>query len=320
MIPITMKKQLSIIICTRNRSDHLLRAISSIVEAIKRHEIDAVEVLIIDDGRLPNSLLEYLSNMLKRVSIDFEYINKSDRPGLFDSRLEGIRKARYDTLLFIDDDVVIEPDYIKYLFDTYEAFPSAAGVGGIDLLTKPAPLWRRILEILIFYRSVARGKLSISGFGGSMDTWTTATFPFQTEFLSGCNMSFRRAAVKDVTKQEWLRSYSLGEDIYLSYFAQQTGPLFVNPNMKVRHYRTSASRDLAKAVAYSKIINHYELLLKRDAPWYCYCALFITAIGIILQHLIRAFLMRRSGAFAELLGTIQGLLEVLRRSVKMCLR
>jgi len=305
-----MHRQLSIIICTRNRPKELIRALKSIVYAVRQCQGD-FEILLIDDGNYVPSLVDRIANILNCESITFRYVNKSDTPGLFLSRLKSLELAQFDIVLFLDDDVEIAPNYISQLFETYEIHPQAAGVGGIDVLVRPAPRWRQLWEVLIFYRSLDRGKLSVSGFGGSMDQWSTAVSPFPTEFLSGCNMSFRKNTLKDVVPKDWLQSYSLGEDLYLSFVARQSGILLCNPYMKVKHHRSRISRDNEEIVAYTQIVNHYKLLREYRAARWRYWALLWTAVGLAVFYFLGAIVRRSS--WKRFRGAVKGLLYVCRQ-------
>jgi glycosyltransferase involved in cell wall biosynthesis len=305
-----MDRQLSIIVCTRNRPVELTRAIWSVIKA-GRECGGNIEVIIVDDGDLPPVLVQHLTNILTEVSIPLVYVKKASKHNLFASRLIGLKQANYETVLFIDDDVEIDQDYINVLFETYEMFPSAVGVGGVDVLMKRASLWRQAWEILIFYRSLDRGKLSASGFGGSMDKWIAAKSPFRTEFLSGCNMSFRKEALKNIAEKKWLQGYSLGEDLYLSFIARQNGILVINPNMKVKHYRSMVSRDNAEAIAYSQIVNHFELLREYNAPKIRYITFLVTTFGIMALYAARMTLGKPAGR-EQFRGGIQGVWYILR--------
>jgi len=217
----------------------------------------------------------------------FTYLRNAAQHGLIHGRMTAIRNAISDVLLFLDDDVEIDPDYLRLLVKWYREHPETVGLGGVDTLTRMLPPVRRLLARLFFQDSGHPGRLSPSGFSGSMARWGSHREPFRTEFLSGCNMSFRREALRAVRHLPWLDGYSLGEDLYLSLVAAGHGPLWVDPGLRVRHHRSSASRMTDSFVSHSTVVNIYHLLQVRKAPRGSYVALAWTAVGLILKDAVR---------------------------------
>lgn len=281
---------LSIVFCTRNRPHDLQRAIASVLAC--RTEIDRlpVEILVIDDGTLDAAYLGSMQAQVRQTGATFAYVNKRERAGLLRSRIEALARATYETILFLDDDVEIKKGYLGTLAAIYAADPNACGVGGVDVRVDPPGKWRRIYEYLIGFRSLRLGHLSVSGFGGGMDQWKDAPAPFETQFLYGCNMSFKKAALANLVQQNWLNGYSLGEDLYLSWIARPHGRLIVSPRLRVCHYQSPLARDRLEQVTYTKIVNHYHLLRTYRAGAQRYAALLLTAAGFLLMFATKAVL------------------------------
>lgn len=248
---------LSVVICTRNRPQELglcLRSLSL------QEEVDAgtgIEVLVVDDGELASQQLEEMAAMLPPW-MSFHYYRK-EVPGLFRSVRESLTLIRYPVVLFLDDDVELEPSYLCKLIRHYREKPELSGVGGVDRLLTSSWLWRCYARFFL-YSSGSPGKLSLSGYGGSMATWIATAVPFQTEFLYGCNMSFRREALRDLPECEWLQGYSLGFDFYMTGIAARHGLVLVDPALGVLHHQAPASRDSMDSVAKMQIVNHAHML------------------------------------------------------------
>ncbi len=251
-------KGLTIAICTRNRPDDVGNCIGSIGSQKEIPEGLSVEVLIIDDGEMPPHLIDSYK-MLLPPQITVRYLKK-EKKGLFLSRLEAIKQAANDVLLFLDDDVTLMEDYLSTLWKTYADNGSVAGVGGIDILAGKYVFPENLFFRLFMISSGRRGKLSLTGFPNSMNTWGEADTAFESDFLSGCNMSFRKDSLEDLGPVEWLQNYSLGEDIFLSMTAGRKGALIVNPSLRVKHHQAVSSRDDAEAIAYTRVVNHFLLL------------------------------------------------------------
>ena len=130
-----------------------------------------------------------------------------------------------------------------------------------------------------------------------MATWIFAGTPFQTEFLYGCNMSFRREALRDMPECEWLQGYSLGFDFFMTGIAARYGPVLVDPALGVLHHQAPASRDSMDSVAQMQIVNHAHMLrLTGAGRWVtiCFCWTWLGLyLGTSLQGAEGA--MRRRG-------------------------
>ena len=302
---------LTIAVCTFKRAAELERCIRSVVAAESPDNTGAVEILIVDDGGLPQTVVRQLRQMVTNRGHLFNYVRHERQLGLIRGRLTALRHAVADVVLFLDDDVEIDPEYLKLLVRWYRAHPETVGLGGVDILTRTLPTLKRLFARAFLVDSGVPGKLSPSGFSGSMARWTSQRGPFRTDFLSGCNMSFRRQALRGVTDVPWLDGYSLGEDLYLSLVASAHGPLWVDPALRVRHHRSSASRTIDRVLSYVTVLNPYHLLRVRRSRRWSYVALCWTAVGLILKDAVRPGRWRLlPGYFAGLRIIVRGIFEV----------
>lgn len=291
-----MPDLLSICICTRNREEDLKKCIASLSSQRNITQYN-IELLIIDDGQLGKDLLEAFEKACSHYH--FSYYKKEE-PGLFLSRLKAIELAQGEVILFLDDDVVLDENYLMTLFSTYQQHPDIVGVGGVDSRLPNYSFFRWLYTTLFFYHSNHPGKLSISMMNSAMYRWKKAKQPFSTEYMDGCNMSFKKEVLKNVQFQNYFRHYSLGEDIYLSLIASKSGNLLINPNLKVEHYQTTASRDSVEKVAFMKIVNHYKLLPYSQRSKIKYLLIYWSFFGMMLASLLKR-------DFAELKGYLKGL-------------
>lgn len=300
---------LSVVFCTRNRPAELKRAVDSVLRGLPQIAGMAIEILVMDDGQLEPAYLAGLGQLVTEAGAAFSYVNKRERAGLLRSRVETLEQARHETLLFLDDDVEVETGYLQSLLQTYAAYPFASGVGGVDLLCEPAPRWRQWYEYWVGFRAFRLGRLSASGFGGGMDQWKLQDAPFKTDFLYGCNMSFKKSALADLKCPSWFAGYSLGEDHYLSYTARQHGRLIAQPKMRVRHYQSPVARDKLEQVSYTLIVNHYQMLGVTRASFIRYLSFSVTAGGLLLMFCGKAALdaLRLKPDFSKVRGSLRGI-------------
>jgi GT2 family glycosyltransferase len=93
----------SLIICSRNRPVYLFELVSSILEG---DELPS-EIVIIDDSETPNELLNACTDS---KTCQIRYIWNHSR-GLSRANNLGISQARYDLIVFTQDDVLVAPTW-----------------------------------------------------------------------------------------------------------------------------------------------------------------------------------------------------------------
>lgn len=115
--------EISVIICTYNRADLLRETISSLKQHVKN--VSKIEVLIID-----NNSTDHTKDVFNSFS-DFCELKYFLEPvqGLSAARNRGIAEARFDLLVFLDDDIELKSNYFSVLKELFDN-PSVTIAGG----------------------------------------------------------------------------------------------------------------------------------------------------------------------------------------------
>src|SRR2546425_1197563 len=92
---------LTIAVCTLNRPADLERCVRSVVAAECPDDLAEVEVLVIDDGHLPEPEVRKLERLVSEAGRVFSYLRNTARHGLIHGRMAAIRNATSDVLLFL---------------------------------------------------------------------------------------------------------------------------------------------------------------------------------------------------------------------------
>jgi glycosyltransferase involved in cell wall biosynthesis len=253
-------QSLSIVCCTRARPVELARLVRSILAARRAEPPIPLELLIIDDGNLSDQTRQTLAGQVRNADIDWVYVNKSARAGLLRSRIEAVGLARHDWMLFFDDDVEIERDYLTRFCRLAGQRPDVAGLGGIDLLAPALGHVRLLWRMAAGFEPLRLGRLSFSGFPAHMDRARAANRPFLSRRVYGCNMGFRRSALAGLRPLPGFEGYSLYEDAYLSFEAARHGSLLIDPGLRVRHHHSPSARDSSRDVGRMSVLNHLQLM------------------------------------------------------------
>lgn len=136
----THTPNLSCIICTYNRADYLAETLQFLV---KNNCTGHVEILIVDNNSTDatrQTADQYIDKSAKGPVI--RYITEK-KQGLSFARNRGIREAHAPVLLFLDDDIRVEEDFLESWLSFFKKHPSVLAAGGrIDVqFDDPRPRW-----------------------------------------------------------------------------------------------------------------------------------------------------------------------------------
>jgi glycosyltransferase involved in cell wall biosynthesis len=134
-----MQRKISLQICSYNRKDLLRKTLGSLSD--QTFSLAEYEVIVVDDGSTDGT-----SEMLQEFKAPYDLILiRQEKSGLAAGRNKGIKKAEGDIILFIDDDVLADPNLIKEHFLFHERHPNSIVKGWVNHVEKaerPAkPKW-----------------------------------------------------------------------------------------------------------------------------------------------------------------------------------
>lgn len=130
--------KISVAICTRNRAQSLERTLQSLTQLHIRAETDW-ELLVVDNGS-SDGTASLISNFADRLPVRYVF---EPVPGLSNARNRAADEARGEYLVWTDDDVLPEPEWLAAYVDAFRRYPDAAVFGGkiLPLLAPPTPEW-----------------------------------------------------------------------------------------------------------------------------------------------------------------------------------
>jgi GT2 family glycosyltransferase len=219
------KPRVSVIIPTKNRPEDLERTISTLL--LQTHMAD--ELIIVDQSRTRSTL--------KTDILPLKYLHDPEITGLSQARNEGMKQATGDIWLFLDDDVLLEPDFIEKLLAAYSE--GVTGVSGIITNYSSGPisqrLWELMFEIGPFYddrQPVYRGAQELR-YASSL----------RVRRLGGGLMSFRADEIRGLWFDDNLHGACLGEDIDFCVRLPRDSVLLITPQARLVHNRSSEGRN-----------------------------------------------------------------------------
>lgn len=167
---------LSIIICTFNRAGYLRDTLNSLLDTTAAPE--SFEVLITDNNSTDDTKTVAQEVGSHHDKNTIHYVKETNQ-GLSHARNRGIKEASGDILLFLDDDIVAQPEFIPAWLSFFKNHPEALGGGGkIHVqFDDPRPEWMsHFLMPLLGHHNL----------GNSIKKYPANKYPF------GGNMAFRK--------------------------------------------------------------------------------------------------------------------------------
>lgn len=174
---------LSVILPTRNRAPLLDDCLASL--AGQSLPVDQFEVLVIDNGST-DCTQEVVQRHANQLPMRYLF---EPKPGLHNARHSGLREASADILVFGDDDILADPDWLLSIAEAFRE-PDIALVGGNNrpLFESPPPDWLARWWERPNGKRRAISHLSILDFGQGQ-------FDIDPGWVWGCNFSVRRSAL-----------------------------------------------------------------------------------------------------------------------------
>jgi glycosyltransferase involved in cell wall biosynthesis len=235
----------SVIIPTKNRTADLERTI----ETLLQQTVQPLELIIVDQSAEPT--------LTRKITIPTVCIHDPTLSGLTAARNTSMGVAQGDIWLFLDDDVLLEPDFIEKILEAYD--PNVTGVSGI-ITNYSAPALRQRLWEVIFqvgpFRDERQGVYRDAG--RLLDAR-----PIRVRQLGGGLMSFRASKIRNQLFDTNLTGACPGEDIEFCAGLPREWVLRIAPKARLIHNRSPESRDSTHWISVDAQVASYM----RERHW-----------------------------------------------------
>jgi GT2 family glycosyltransferase len=240
--------RVSIIVCTRDRPEELVRCLASFRTQTRRPD----EVIVVDNASTDERTRE------AAVAAGVLYV-RENRPGLDFARNAGIRRSTGNIIVYTDDDVILHPRWLERITAAFDE-PGVLAVTGLVL---PAELRTPAQQLFERLWGFGRGFDRID-FGHEFYERTRSRGCPAWEIGAGANMAFRREAFERVGLfDERLGAGAAGcsDDSEMWYRLLAAGwTCRYEPSAVVFHYHRSSLEGLARQIrAYMR--GHVAALL-----------------------------------------------------------
>lgn len=297
----------SFLITTKNRRDELIACVKTIAD----QSILPDELVVVDGGELSVE-----TDLLSALGPTVGLVYKQTTPGRTNQLNVGIRMARGDPVVFIDDDVLLEPDFHAELLQAFKT--GGPKVGGVQasivddaLHVWPARLFKTIF-LLSRHTKDSAAKMLPSGYYTSP---ARATQLREAQALRLCGVAFRRKVLQEFTFDESLQGYALKEDVDFSFRVSHEYRLLISPSARFRHLKTPTARMSVRKKYRMHVVNNYILFRKNlgGSSWR-WVAFYWAMVGRVLYSAAKSAVSRNPGF---VLGTLEGLKDVATGSARL---
>jgi GT2 family glycosyltransferase len=223
--------------------------------SILRQTILPIEVIVVDDSDnlRTNVLVERLREDFSNKGILLKHMRgKEENRSICAARNIGAKESTGEIVLFMDDDVLPQIDYIQKILEVYEEYPDAVGVQGFTNLYKGSVFGNAVNKALFLCYTE---KNSCKVHAGGMSFPGPLTKVIKSQWLSGINSSYKKEVLKDFKWDENLKGYSLFDDVDISYriFRRHPNSLYTTPHARAVHKSSPVARTKTERLVFTQV-------------------------------------------------------------------
>ncbi|UYW00502.1 glycosyltransferase [Flavobacterium agricola] len=322
----------SLIVCTYKRRF----AIENLLESVLKQTIYPDEIIIVDSSSDDDTKLYIEDKRFKNL----KYFKVDDtNKGLTRQRNFGINQVdeSSEIICFLDDDIILYPNYFNELLSTYKNYPEALGVGGYivnevkwtkvnsdykahlnqfwyDGYVRSEPSRFRIRKKIGLDSNFAPGMTPMFSHGRSLGFLPPSGEIYQVEQLMGGVSSFKKEVFKASSFSTYFIGYGLYEDADFSIRIAKQGKLYLNTNAQLEHHHDPSGRP--NKYKYGKMVvrngwyvwrvKNPNPLLKDRLKWNA-----ITCLLLVIRATNICTAKKRKEAFTETLGRMVGYISLI---------
>ncbi len=249
----------TVVVCTRNRTKDLAICLDGLLEI----DYPNLDLLVVDNASSDDSTEQLVRDHYPQVRYARE-----PRPGLDWARNRAIIEARGEILAYADDDVKVDPGWVKAFVDVFLQSPDVMCIAGL----------------VVPYELEAEGQLYFETYGGfgrgftrrwcRVDRFTPGSagkWIGTGQFGTGANMAYRKSVFDDIGMFDPALDVGTvtngGGDIEMFFRVIKLGHTLVyEPNAVVRHRHRRTLAELKKQLTDNSSYFAYALRSARAFP------------------------------------------------------
>lgn len=287
------------------------------------------EIIIVDGST--NTETEAVLKTNTFANLKYFKVNDEQR-GLTKQRNFGIEYVRKESeiICFLDDDIVLKPDYFEQLIQSYKLKPEALAIGGyivnevnweqadatknsskfyFDGWMRNEPSRFKVRRWFGLLPDTKPGFLPTFAHGRSVGFLPPSGKLYEVEQIMGGVSSYKKRVFDSLSFSNYFEGYGLYEDADFALRIAKQGKLYVNTNAQLYHYHNDSGRP--NQFKYGKMVMRngwYVWRVKYPKPTFN-AKLKWHATAIVLTKIRMTNILtskKRKAAFTESLGRVVG--------------
>jgi glycosyltransferase involved in cell wall biosynthesis len=220
----------TVVICTYNGA----KRIEAVLAALAKQTLDAGEwELLVIDNASTDETQEVATRLIQNLLGGHGRVVREMQPGLSHARARAAQEAAGETICFLDDDNIAEPDFVASAVKAFSERPRAGVIGGKVIAkweVEPTPLAEAVAPFALAICDLGEEAMMIVGEGGG---------------IVGAGLCIRASILRDIFKVSALTSKvtdrkgsSLisGGDLAISVMARKHAwEIWYVPEMQIQH-------------------------------------------------------------------------------------
>ncbi|HJU76127.1 MAG TPA: glycosyltransferase [Gemmatimonadaceae bacterium] len=229
--PLQRWPRVTVAVCTRNRAAQLSECLDSLLAL--EYPSDLLDLVVVDNARSDVATEELVHARSSRV----RYVHEP-RPGLDWARNRAVLEAGGEIVAYTDDDVIVDPFWVRAIARTFVHEPDAMAVTGLVVPDETDVAPQLLFEQYGgFGRGFARRYWQVDAEGGES---AAESHGGAGKFGTGANMAFRRAVFDEIGLFDPALDVGTptngGGDLEMFFRVLKAGHLLVyDPTAIVRH-------------------------------------------------------------------------------------
>lgn len=273
---------LTLVIPTKNRPNDIKNAVKSVLFQSKLPD----ELIVVDQSHDNLSKLVIKKIVFNCPKIKLIYIHDTKIKGLVDAKRVGVENASGNIICFIEDDVYLEPGYLKEIESGFKKYPNMLGCCGV---VTNQPKTRRLYIWLFHFFHIgifADPRVALNFLPSKFNKKSLIL----SDKLSG-GISAWKKNVFNIISFDLYNDFHMFEDIdFSTRVAKHFGNcLFINPNAKLAHFCSQTNRDVLDIRQRRKVRECFAYYKKRKDLPSAAISFYWLLVGMLLEALFQSF-------------------------------
>lgn len=230
--------ELSVIVATKNRPAELRTFLNS----LWHQDLLPNQLIIIDQSKISNIIKGEVQENAKKLGININYIHDQKINGLVQAKAVAIPYNNCSIISFFDDDIVLEEDCLKEMYQAFVDNPKMTAANGLILNAPKESFFKRFIFGITHFGIYSDNRREV--FYQLIDKKEEKLLPKKLNTLSG-GLTFYRKEIFEKVPFDEKNKFHAYEDKEHSIRLELHYPnsMYLIPEAKLYHFHAQTNRE-----------------------------------------------------------------------------